>query len=121
MHAFKFESAGFLAHPSWGPPGGGLFRCQASRNVSIFGGSGNYGIMNATMAENIIFSSGCPNLALTSLVRKPQDGETPASAGANWIEAVGPDATSVTISDAVPTVLLFAGGEDAYSSARVVH
>merc|ERR1712228_110563 len=34
LHALKFESAGFLAHPGWGPPGGGLFRCRDSTAVS---------------------------------------------------------------------------------------
>jgi hypothetical protein len=78
----NFESAGFLGHLTWGPPGGGLFSCHASTRVDIFGGSGNYGIMNATMASDIIFAEECPDMQFSSLVRKPQEGETPASSGA---------------------------------------
>lgn len=115
LHSFKFESAGFLAHPTWGPPGGGLFSCRASSGVSIFGGSGNYGIMNATMAREIILADGCPDLRLSALVRKPQDGETPASNGALWIRSVSEvprlgaasKDVAIEIGDEVPAVLAF--------------
>ena len=111
LHSFKFESAGFLAHPNWGPPGGGLFSCHASTGVSIFGGSGNYGIMNATMASDIIFAEDCPDMQLSSLVRKPQDGETPALRGALWIRAVNRGGGArIEIEDNTPAVLAFSGG-----------
>jgi hypothetical protein len=111
LHSFKFESAGFLAHPTWGPPGGGLFSCHASTRVSIFGGSGNYGIMNATMASDIIFAEDCPDMQLSSLVRKPQDGETPASSGALWIRTLASHGGArIEIDDSTPAVLAFSGG-----------
>ena len=107
LHAFKFESAGFLAHPSWGPPGGGLFSCHASSNVSIFGGSGNCGIMNATLASNIIFAADCP-MQMSAMVRKPPDGEVPAAAGALWIRWTRSDSgETIEIDDSNPSVLAF--------------
>ena len=107
FHAFKFESAGFLAHPSWGPPGGGLFSCQSSSNISIFGGSGNYGIMNASLSSNIFFAENC-SMQLSGLTRKPSPGETPASKGALWIESVASSGgAAVKIDDSAFSVLAF--------------
>eukprot|EP00927_Polykrikos_kofoidii_P012540 TRINITY_DN15405_c0_g1_i1.p1 TRINITY_DN15405_c0_g1~~TRINITY_DN15405_c0_g1_i1.p1 ORF type:complete len:810 (+),score=88.38 TRINITY_DN15405_c0_g1_i1:73-2430(+) len=105
MHAMKYESAGFLAHPSWGPPGGGLFSCHASTNVSIFGGSGNFGIMNASMASSILLAQDCPDMQLSSMVRKPQPGEAPGA----WIRsAAGYDEdVTIEIDDSVPALLAF--------------
>ena len=56
LHSFKFGSAGFLAHPTWGPPGGGLLSmsmsCPVFRRATsacLAALSGNYGIMNVTL------------------------------------------------------------------------
>ena len=106
LHAFKFESAGFLAHPTWGPPGGGLFSCHSSTNVSIFGGSGNCGIMNASLATAIILAEDCA-LQLSAVVRKPVPGETPAPE-ALWIRSVARGSGgAIEVSDRVPAVLAF--------------
>ena len=67
LHAFKFESAGFRAHPTWGPDGGGLFACHSSSSVSIFGGSGNFGIMNTSLSRDIVFGWGCGDLRLDAV------------------------------------------------------
>ena len=108
LHAFKFESAGFLAHPSWGPPGGGLLGCHGSRNVTVFGGSGNFGIMNASLARDIVSVWDCDAFRLDAMVRKPSPGETPP-AGANWVRATSgyPNATATVISDGTPALLTF--------------
>jgi hypothetical protein len=108
LHAFKFESAGTLAHPTWEPNGGGLLACHASSNVTVFGGSGNYGVMNTTLASNIIFAWGCDDMRVNALVRKPQDGEVPP-ARANWVHAVGGGNSSKTlvIDDHAPDLLAF--------------
>ena len=47
LHAFKYESAGGTFRRGLG---GGLFSCHDSKQVSIFGGSGNFGIMNVTLS-----------------------------------------------------------------------
>ena len=108
LHSFKFESAGFLAHPSWGPPGGGLLSCVSSRNVSVFGGSGNYGIMNATLSPDIISIDDCDDIDLASLARKVSQGETPAPK-AKWIRAVTAGGEgAVEIDDSNVYMLLFA-------------
>ena len=84
-----------------------MFACHSSSSVSIFGGSGNFGIMNASLARNIIFSWGCDDLQLAGIVRKPQDGETPPS-GANWIHAVGSaGGSALQIDDRVADLLAF--------------
>jgi hypothetical protein len=55
FHALKYESAGGSPTPGKDvPASGGLVRVIHSRNVSIFGGSGNYGIMNASRAQSIL-------------------------------------------------------------------
>eukprot|EP00756_Hemistasia_phaeocysticola_P049003 Hpha_TRINITY_DN23428_c0_g1::TRINITY_DN23428_c0_g1_i1::g.114018::m.114018 len=110
LHAFKFESSGFVAHPSWGPFGGGLLACHSSPNTSIFGGSGNYGIMNATIAPNIVFAWGCPDLRLDGMVRKKQDEEAPPSV-ANWVHATAVSgADPIVIPDGVEDLLTFSQG-----------
>eukprot|EP01079_Euglenida_sp_SAG-EU17-18_P003209 gene3209-3731_t len=74
LHAFKYESAGL--DPAWHElPGAGLLACHTTANVSVFGGSGNYGIQNATLARDIVFAWGCPGLRLDAMVRKPTTGE----------------------------------------------
>ena len=109
LHSFKFESAGFLAHPSWGPPGGGLLSCVSSHNISVFGGSGNYGIMNATLSPDIISIEDCDDIDLASLARKVSPGETPAPK-AKWIRAVTAGGEgAVEIDDSDVYMLLFAG------------
>ena len=111
LHASKHESesAGSAAHPSWGAPGGGLFGCHSSHNVTVFGGSGNFEIMNATLAATIVFGWGCDDLRLDAMVRKPSPGETPAPAGASWIRATSaaPGAEATVISDSTPALLAF--------------
>ena len=47
LHAFKYESAGGTFRRGLG---GGLLSCHDSKHVSIFGGSGNFGIMNVTLS-----------------------------------------------------------------------
>ncbi len=113
IHAFKYESAGFLAHPGWGPPGGGLFSCASSSNISIFGGSGNYGIMNATMSADIVSIRGCEGIRISSLTRTVQRGEAPAPE-AKWISAVSTGNSGgapLQIDDSEPYILLFSGIE----------
>ena len=106
LHAFKFESAGFRAHPSWGPDGGGLFACHGSSGVSIFGGSGNFGVMNASLANNIIFSWGCDGMQLDAVVRKPLTGETPPSV-ANWVRSTTISGMKLQIDDSNPSLLTY--------------
>ena len=76
--------------------------------MSIFGGSGNFGIMNATLARNIVFAWGCTAFRLDAMVRKPNPGETPPT-GANWIHATGTaaNATPTIIDDRIPALLTF--------------
>ena len=109
FHAFKFESSGFLAHPTWGKPGGGLLSCHSSQDVSAFGGSGNFGIMNGTLARDIIFAWGCTAFRVDALVRKPQDGELPDKNGANWLRYVW-SSTEISVGDKKPALLMFASG-----------
>lgn len=104
--AFKFESAGFPNHPNWGPYGGGLLGCRSSSNVSVFGGSGNFGIMNATLAVNIVFAFDCNNLRLDAMVRKPIVGETPPRR-ANWITTMLNGGRPIVIDDHIPAILSF--------------
>ena len=112
LHSLKFESAGFAAHPSWGPPGGGLLSCVSSHNISVFGGSGNYGIMNATLSPDIISIENCDDIDLASLARKVSPGETPAPK-AKWISAVSAGepghSLELEIDDSNVYMLLFAG------------
>ena len=106
FHAFKFESSGFKAHPTWGKPGGGLFSCHSSQDVSVFGGSGNFGIMNGTLARDIIFAWGCTAFRVDALVRKPQDGELPDKRGAHWLRYVR-NSAEIVIGDKKPALLMF--------------
>ena len=110
LHAFKFESAGILKTPPPKGPnllGGGLFACLNSSQVTMFGGSGNYGIMNVSLARNIIFSSGCNDIQLDALVRNPISGETPPSR-ANWVSAVSSaEGRELQVSDNQDALLTF--------------
>jgi len=125
LHAFKFESAGILKTPPPKGPnllGGGLFACLNSSQVTIFGGSGNYGIMNVSLARDIIFSSGCNDIQLDALVRNPVSGETPPS-HANWVSAVssGEGAGSgLQVSDNQDVLLTFSP-KQVSGNGRVTH
>jgi hypothetical protein len=67
LHAFKFESAGGENTP--GSNTGGLLAAHGSHNVSVFGGSGNFGIMNPSLGRDIFFSWGGDGVDIAALAR----------------------------------------------------
>jgi hypothetical protein len=107
LHAFKYESApntkyGKLTDPATG----GLVGMHSCTNISIFGGSGNYGIMNASLSRDIVFAWGTTNLEITAVVRKPQEGE---KAGTFWVRSTTAQGASVAISANKLGLLFFSG------------
>lgn len=110
LHAFKFESDPQAKYGHVGDPAtGGLLGMHTSTNISIFGGSGNYGVMNTTLSRDILFAWGTTNLEIAALVRKPTLGEAEE---AYWIRDVT-ESNNSSISVTVPCsklgLLLFRG------------
>jgi len=56
FHSLKYESSDltYVSHPAYRT--GTLMRMEASRNVTVFGGSGNYGMLNTSMGGPGIFT-----------------------------------------------------------------
>ncbi len=74
FHAFKYESTGIFTTKDV-ILGGGLLEARQCGNVTLFGGSGNYGIMNASMSPDILLVEDTDWFLAASMVRKPQPSE----------------------------------------------
>ena len=82
MHAFKFESVGIGAKPPAGSHpvvGGGLMSIRGSQNVTIFGGTGNFGLSSAEISSSILSVAGSDGVEIRALNRRPQPNEVEGS------------------------------------------
>ena len=80
---------------------GGLLGAHSSYNVSIFGGSGNFGIMNASLCADIFRSWGGDGLEIAAVVRKPPPNESTVG---QWVRTV--DGETVVVVPDKPAGLL---------------
>ena len=105
FHAFKFESAAGSTKKWQGLSSGtgGLMAAHSSHNISVFGGSGNFGIENVNLGSSIFRSWGGDGLDLAALVRKPPPNE---SAAGKWVRTVD-GATVVEVPDKPVALLRF--------------
>jgi hypothetical protein len=87
IHGFKYESSGnFNGSSSKSTESGGLLGCHSCQNISVWGGSGNFGVMNASLSNNIFFFwGGGSNIVVAGQVRKAVDYE---SDSAYWVKRV---------------------------------
>merc|ERR1711924_491482 len=85
-HSYKYESVGIGAgkQPAGYHPviGGGIVSYTNCKNVSIFGGTGNFGITGANLSTSIIKFTNTQGIDIRSINRMPQDGEV---ANSSWI------------------------------------
>jgi len=107
LHAFKFESVASHAYDpnkKWegqSAGSGGLMAAHSSYNISVFGGSGNFGIENATLGSDIFRSWGGDGLEIAALVRKPPPNESTAG---KWVRTV--QGSTVVVAADEPVALL---------------
>ena len=85
LHAFKFESAGGENTPGSSDGSGGLLAAHGSHNVSVFGGSGNYGIMDPSLSRDIFFSWGGNGIDIAAIARHTVVNE---SGSGMWAKSV---------------------------------
>lgn len=85
---------------------GGLLAAHSCGNVTIFGGSGNYGVMNASLSREIFFAYDTPSLRIAAVVRKPVPNEL---GEAMWFRVVNSNGGESSVSYKRTGLLLFAG------------
>ena len=112
LHAFKFESAGGTNTPGSAKGSGGLLGAHGSRNVSVFGGSGNFGIMDPSLGKDIFFCWGGDGIEIAAIVRHNTPNE---SAAGMWIKVVSMSGAALELLDMPLSLLRFSttGGEPA--------
>jgi hypothetical protein len=103
LHAFKFESAGGKNTPGSSEGSGGLFAAHGSYNVSVFGGSGNFGIMDPSLSRDIFFSWGGNGIDIAALARHTVVNE---SSSGMWAKSVLGHKT-IEVPDMPPGLLRF--------------
>lgn len=87
VHSLKYEST-YLGGSGHRAKTGPMLRVDTSHNVTVFGGSGNYGMFNLSLGgPGIVEVHNSSGLHVAGLMRKPQAGEV--DAGAAWVVDAG--------------------------------
>jgi len=96
LHAFKFECEPLPEFKApWSQWTGGLIKFHNCDDVSIFGGSGNYGIMDPNLSHDIIGAYNTPTITVMAMVRAPVEDEASDSYWVRTVKVTGTGANAI--------------------------